>query len=145
MIHRDANYLIGLPVKGSVIALEVDEWLAAGESFAASAIAWTEFLNGPVTPLEVSRAEAVLESRIIPFGKAEAVLAAQLFNQTGRRRGSRFDCLIAATAILAQGEVATVNESDFKVFVPHGLKLAVPPALPPIPSVPPAALEPPPR
>jgi predicted nucleic acid-binding protein len=50
-----------------------------------------------------------------------------LFNKTGRRRGSRFDCLIAATAILDQAEVATVNETDFKVFVPHGLKLATAP------------------
>jgi predicted nucleic acid-binding protein len=37
------------------------------------------------------------------------------------------DGLIAATAILDQAEVATVNESDFKVFVPHGLKLAAAP------------------
>ena len=139
MIHLDTNYLIGLPVKGSAAALDLDAWLAAGESFAASAIAWTEFLNGPVTPLAVSRAEAVLESRIIPFGQAEAVLAAELFNQTGRRRGSRFDCLIAATAILAQSEIATVNESDFIGFVPHGLKLAVAPPPPPAPPAPPAA------
>ena len=139
MIHLDTNYLIGLPVKGSAVALEVDGWLAAGESLAASAIAWTEFLNGPVTPLEVSRTEAVLQSRILPFGQAEAALAAELFNQTGRRRGSRFDCLIAATAIRAQAEVATVNQSDFKVFVPHGLKLAVAPAPPLPPPAPQAA------
>lgn len=138
MIHLDTNYLIGLPVKGWAVALEVDGWLAAGESLAASAIAWTEFLNGPVTPLAVSRAEAVLQSRIVPFGPAEAALAAELFNKTGRRRGSRFDCLIAATAIQAQAQVATVNQSDFKVFVPHGLTLAVaPPPLPPA-SAPPA-------
>jgi len=134
MIHLDTNYLIGLPVKGAAVALEVEGWLAAAESLAASAIAWTEFLNGPVTPLEVSRAAAVLQSRIIPFGQGEAALAATLFNQTGRRRGSRFDCLIAATAIRAQAEVATVNQSDFKVFVAHGLKLAVAPQ-----SAPPAA------
>ena len=131
MIHLDTNYLIGLLVKGSAAAFEVDAWLAVGESLATSAIAWTEFLNGPVTPLEVGRAEAVLQSRIIPFGRPEAVLAAELFNKTGRRRGSRFDCLIAATSILAQADVATVNQADFKVFVPHGLKLAV--ALPPPP------------
>jgi predicted nucleic acid-binding protein len=112
----------------------VDGWLAAGESLGASAIAWTEFLNGPVTPLEVSRVEAVLESRIVPFGQAEAGLAAELFNQAGRRRGSRFDCLIAATAIRAQAQLATVNQSDFKVFLPHGLTLAVaPPSAPPPP------------
>jgi hypothetical protein len=63
MIHLDTNYLIGLLIKGSPQAIEVDGWLAAGESLAASAIVWTEFLNGPVTPLEVSRAEAVLQSR----------------------------------------------------------------------------------
>ncbi len=132
MIHLDTNYLIGLLVKGSPQALEVDAWLADGQALAASAIAWTEFLNGPVTPLEVSRAEAVLQSNVIPFARNEAVLAAALFNKTGRRRGSRFDCLVAATAIAAQAEVATANEADFQAFVPHGLKLAVapPPATP---------------
>jgi predicted nucleic acid-binding protein len=91
---------------------------------AASAIAWTEFLNGPVAPLDVMRVGSVLQSRIVAFGQPEAVLAADLFNKTGRRRGSRFDCLIAATAILAQAELATVNQSDFGVFQPQGLKLA---------------------
>ncbi len=127
MIHLDTNYLIGLPVKGSTVAREVDGWLAASESLAACALAWTEFLNGPVTPLAVSQAEAVLQSRIVPFGKAEAAPAAELFNKTGRRRGSRFDRLIAATALLARAEVATLSLGDFRVFVPHGLKLAVPP------------------
>jgi predicted nucleic acid-binding protein len=120
MIHLDTNYLIGLLVKGSPQAQDVDGWLAAGQTLAASAAAWTEFLNGPVTPLEVSQVEAVLQSRIIHFGQPEAVLAADLFNRTGRRRGSLFDCLISATAILAQAEVATVNQTDFKIFVQHG-------------------------
>ena len=56
MIHLDTNYLIGLLVKGSPQALHVDAWLAAGQSLAATslaagAVAWTEFLNGPVSPL----------------------------------------------------------------------------------------------
>jgi predicted nucleic acid-binding protein len=136
MVHLDTNYLVGLLVKGSPQALDVDGWLASGESVAASAIVWTEFLNGPVTPLEVSRAEAVLESRIIPFGRPEAATAAELFNKTGRRRGSRFDCLIAATASVAQAEIATANQADFKLFTVHGVKLASPPPLaPPPPAV----------
>jgi predicted nucleic acid-binding protein len=134
MIHLDTNYLIGLLVKGSAESGDVEAWLAAGQTLAASAIAWTEFLNGPVAALEVSRVEAVLQSLIIPFGQKEAALAAELFNKTGRRRGSRFDCLIAATAIVAQAEVATVNQSDFKEFVAHGLKLAA--VLPPPPRPP---------
>jgi predicted nucleic acid-binding protein len=131
MIHLDTNYLIGLLVKGSAQARDVDGWLVAGHTMAASAITWTEFLNGPVTAIEISGAQAVLQSRIIPFGQPEATLAADLFNKTGRRRGSRFDCLIAATAILAHAEVATINQSDFKVFAPHGLKLAAAPPPPP--------------
>ena len=123
MIHLDTNYLIGLLVKGSPEAVNVEGWIAAGQVLTTSAISWTEFLNGPVTPLEVSRIELVLQSQIIPFGQKEAALASDLFNKTGRRRGSRFDCLIASTAIIAQAEIATVNQSDFKLFVSHGLKL----------------------
>ena len=133
MIHLDTNYLIGLAVAGSPEAQRVDQWLGAGEFVAASALAWTEFLNGPVQPQEITLVESVIESRIVAFDKAAAVLAAELFNKTGRRRGSRFDCLISATAILSRAEVATLNESDFKPFVPHGLKLArIPPPTPPL-------------
>lgn len=83
MIHLDTNFLIGLLDKGSSQSGEVDGWLAAGEIIATSAIAWTEFLNGPVTLIEVSRTKAVLESRIVPFSQQEAELAADLFNKTG--------------------------------------------------------------
>ncbi len=108
MIHLDTNYLINLAVAGSPQTQRVDQWLAAGESLAASALV-----------------ESVLEARVVPFDRATAVLAAELFNKTGRRRGSRFDCLIAAAAILAQAELATDNSSDFTPFIAHGLKLAV--------------------
>ena len=123
MIHLDTNYLIGLLVRGSTEAMKVDQWLATNQTLAASAIAWSEFLNGPVTATEANQVETVLQSQIISFGKAEATLASDLFNKTGRKRGSRFDCLIAATAILNQAELATANQSDFKVFTVHGLKL----------------------
>jgi predicted nucleic acid-binding protein len=123
MIHLDTNYLIGLAVHGSSAARNVDQWLATGESLAASSLAWTEFLNGPVSAAEIALVESVIEEKVVPFEKPTAVLAAQLFNQAGRRRGSRFDCLIAATAILANAELATENKSDFTPFVAHGLKL----------------------
>ncbi|HEY2329755.1 MAG TPA: PIN domain-containing protein, partial [Verrucomicrobiae bacterium] len=106
MIHLDTNYLVRLLILGSAEAVAVDHWLASGQTLAASAIAWSEFLNGPVAPMEISRVEAVLESRIISFGKSEAAFASDLFNKTGRRRGSRFDCLIASNAILQQAEFA---------------------------------------
>ncbi|HWC60482.1 MAG TPA: PIN domain-containing protein [Verrucomicrobiae bacterium] len=123
MIHLDTNYLIGLLVRGSKEAADVDQWLASGESIAASAVAWSEFLNGPVSASEIAQVETVLQSQIISFGKIEATLAADIFNKTGRRRGSRFDCLIAATAIAGQARLATLNQSDFKPLTAYGLKL----------------------
>ena len=123
MIHLDTNYLIGLAVRGSSPAQNVDQWLATGEALAASALAWTEFLNGPVSADEITLVESVIAGNLVPFEKPTAVLAAKLFNQGGRRRGSRFDCLIAATAILANAGLATENQKDFAPFVPFGLKL----------------------
>ena len=123
MIHLDTNYLIGLAVPGSREPAKVDEWLAAGQSLAVSAIAWSEFLNGPVTPEEISRVEAVVQANIRPFGPQEAARAADLFNKTGRRRGSRFDCFIAAAAMTEDAGMATANQEDFKLFAAHGLKL----------------------
>jgi predicted nucleic acid-binding protein len=123
MIHLDTNYLIRLLVAGSPQALRVDRWLASGESLAASALAWTEFLNGPVPAPQVTLVESVIGSRVIPFDRVTAAVAAELFNQTGRRRGSRIDCLIAAAAIRDQADFATGNHDDFDAFVPYGLKL----------------------
>jgi predicted nucleic acid-binding protein len=123
MIHLDTNYLIGLAVRGSSPAENVDKWLAAGELLAASSLAWTEFLNGPVSMDEIALVESVIDGNLVSFEKPTAVLAARLFNQGGRRRGSRFDCLIAATAILADARLATENKNDFMPFVPFGLKL----------------------
>lgn len=123
MIHLDTNYLIRLLVAGSPQALRVDQWLASSESLAASALAWTEFLNGPVPAPQVALVESVIGSRVVPFDGATAAVAAGLFNQTGRRRGSRLDCLIAAAAIRDQADFATENQKDFTAFVPYGLKL----------------------
>jgi predicted nucleic acid-binding protein len=99
------------------------QWLASGESIAASAIAWSEFLNGPVSSSEIAQVEMVLQAQIVTFGKSEASVAAELFNKTGRRRGSRFDCLIAAVAMTNQAKLATFNQADFKAFIPYGLRL----------------------
>ena len=113
MIHLDTNYLIGLAVPGSLPAQSVDKWLANGERLAASAFVWAEFLNGPVTTQEIALVESVIEPKLVSFEKRTAVMAAELFNRAGRRRGSRIDCWIAAAAILADAELATENKSDF--------------------------------
>jgi predicted nucleic acid-binding protein len=124
MIHLDANFLIGSLNQLSPPAVLLRNWLQHGETFAASSVAWAEFLNGPVRSDQIERVEYLIQSKIISFGRREAEISSQLFNQTGRRRGSQPDCFIAATAICARAPLATRNTKDFQPFVPLGLRLA---------------------
>jgi predicted nucleic acid-binding protein len=124
MIHLDANFLIGSVNELSSPAFLLEKWLQNGEIFAASSVAWAEFLNGPVRPDQIKLVNYLIQGRIISFGRTEAEIASQLFNQTGRRRGSQPDCFIAATAISSRAPLATENQKHFAPFVEAGLRLA---------------------
>jgi len=124
MIHLDTNFLIGvanrhLPVEAALVG-----WVQQGERFATSSVAWAEFLNGPVKLEHVQQMKILIEGRVIPFGRLEAEKAAQLFKQTGRRRGSMPDCFIAATAMCSSASLATQNRKHFTPYVAMGLLLA---------------------
>ncbi len=124
MIHLDANYLMLATVAGSPQAQRVRAWLSAGEPLATSAIAWMEFVTGPVSTDVVVAMNGVIEGRIEAVGQVEAELAAQLFNELGRRRPMRYDCLIAACALSHHAALATANTKDFATFAARGLRLA---------------------
>jgi len=124
MIHLDANFLIGSLNQFSAPAILLKTWLQQRETFAASSVAWAEFLHGPVRPDQIQQVEYLIQSNILSFGRKEAEISSELFNQTGRRRGSQPDCFIAATAICSGAPLATRNAKDFRLFVPLGLRLA---------------------
>lgn len=85
-----------------------------------SSVAWTEFLCGPVVPTsEALTAEIITERR--SFTENQAGLAARLFNESGRRRGTVIDCMIAAAAIDDDAPIATANANDFRRFENSGL------------------------
>jgi predicted nucleic acid-binding protein len=123
MIHLDTNYLIGLITRDSPLADQVRRWIISGESLATSAIAWSEFRCGPVTERETLTIRQIIQGGVIPFGEPDAELAAELFNLAGRKRGLLVDSFIAALAIRSGAPLATGNQSDFRPFVPFGLKL----------------------
>ena len=124
MIHLDANYLI---LGGNTSAMEgtnLLRWVGQGEALSTSSVAWMEFVTGPATPGVVEFMLRIVEERVIPVGRDEAELAALLFNDAGRKRPARYDCMIAATAIRSGARLATTHLADFRAFAPRGLELA---------------------
>jgi predicted nucleic acid-binding protein len=123
MIHLDTNLLVDLVTVGSPGGLKILSWLREGKSITASAIAWSEFCNGPLSKAQKEAAFIVLGRSIVDFTWREAEEAARLFNLTGRRRGSHADCMVAAAAIVSGAPLATFNTADFQRLVPFGLML----------------------
>ena len=123
MIHLDTNLLIAAIDGSHPHHSQARFALCTGRPPSAAAVAWTELLSKPVPQIRLNALSAMLGARILPFARAEAELAAQLFQITGVKRAQRMDTMIAATAILAGAELATVNTADFVHFVPCGLKL----------------------
>jgi predicted nucleic acid-binding protein len=125
MIHLDTSFLIRALSAHSREDRELRGWIAAGVALRMSCIAWGEFLCGPLNARQLALAAAIV-GEPEPFVAQDSVQAAELFNRSGRRRGSFIDCMIAATAIRSAARLATANRADFKRF--PGLLLE--PALP---------------
>lgn len=121
MIHLDTSFLIRMLKRGSPEARFL-EATGPDEPVVVSAIAWAEFLCGPIEPAEEELALRVVDGhRDLTF--EHAGIAARLFNESGRRRSSLSDCLIAAAAIHDDARLATANLADFRRFASAGLKL----------------------
>src|ERR1700722_20348184 len=87
VIHFDTNFLIEATVAASSAHLRFRAWASGGETLAISTIAWAEFLCGPLDATAASMASQIFPNPE-PFLSADAILAANLFNQTGRRSRS---------------------------------------------------------
>jgi predicted nucleic acid-binding protein len=123
VIHLDTNILIDIVTARPAQVAMLREWLTEGKVLTASAVAWSEFLNGPHSLGQKDAVRAVLGGGIRPFDEVQAEIASRLFHVTGRRRGSHADCMVAAAALAKREVVATRNIQDFQRFVPHGLML----------------------
>jgi predicted nucleic acid-binding protein len=123
VIDLDANFLVDVFRRGTSSARSLDRWVSRGESINISSVAWAEFLCGPVESRNAIDARGLL-NRIEPLTDPDAVLAAKLFDATGRRVRSLSDCMIAAVAIRRSARVATLDPADFARFKNFGLKVA---------------------
>ena len=116
----DASFLVHTLRRRTPADKLLRGWLGRGEPIGISVMAWTEFCCGPLGPrdLEIAR-RIVVEPE--PIHADDAERATVLFNETGRRRGSLADCLIAAVALRVKAPLATDNIDDFRRFERFGL------------------------
>lgn len=121
VIHLDTNFLVALTRDESRARARITNWLHEHREIHVSAVAWAEFLCGPIR--DTASVEALLPSPV-PFEADDAAKAATLFNATGRRSRSLQDCMIAAAAIRANAELATIDVKDFRRFEQFGLRIA---------------------
>lgn len=122
MVHLDTSFLIRALVRGSHEDRALREWLGAGQRIGMSAIAWAEFLCGPIEDAEYELAAEVIKERPA-FTAEHAAVSARLFNESGRRRGTLVDCMIAATAMAEGAPIATANVADFRRLAASGLQV----------------------
>lgn len=120
MIHLDTSFLVRALVPGSREDGQLRDWLSSETPLAISAVAWAEFLCGPLATNDLALAAAVV-GEAVPLTADHAVRAAELFNAAGRKRGTFVDCLIASVAIEEDARFATTNAKDFKGMA--GLRL----------------------
>jgi predicted nucleic acid-binding protein len=125
MIFLDTNFLVFALSPGTAEDQKLRSLYRDKETVGVSSIVWAEFLCGPVTPEHITLASALFPSPE-PFTAEDGVRAAELFNGTGRRRGSLADCMVAAISLRLNATLATNNVADFKRFAPWGLLLLPP-------------------
>ena len=113
MIHLDANFLIHFLKSNSPQARLAEGLLAKGESFAVSSVAWMEVVSGPVSSAQLEALSALVEDRIVPFDRAEAIFAASLFNMAGRKRSLRGDSMVAACAMTSGSPLLTASHNGY--------------------------------
>jgi predicted nucleic acid-binding protein len=122
VIELDSNFLVAvLDARGNE-SEQLHKWARTGVRIQISAIAWSEYLCGPLEPAVVPLARRLINS-IEAFTEPDAELASELFNATGRRSRSHVDCMIAAHAIRRDAALATLNIRDFRLFEKFRLKL----------------------
>ena len=90
MIHLDTGFLIRALIPGTPEEAKLRMWVGKGEAVVMSSVAWAEFLCGPLRGIDRELADRVVERRQ-DFTPDHAVIAARLFNESGRRRAMIID------------------------------------------------------
>lgn len=122
MIFLDTSTLIDALTAGRRSGPRLISHIEAGEEILVSTLVLYEWLRGPRTHLQLLDQETILPSqRVVPFGPEEAARAADLYKRVPRARTRAIDLAIAATAMVRDAALWTLNSEDFRDI--PGLKL----------------------
>jgi predicted nucleic acid-binding protein len=119
VIHLDTSVLVDALTGPRRSAPSLRALIDQRERVSFATLVLYEWRRGPRHPDELRGQEALFPGEAaVPFGPAEAMLAAELYRQVRRPRGRELDLAIAATAILHEAVFWTLNPRDF-VDIPH--------------------------
>ncbi|HXH92206.1 MAG TPA: PIN domain-containing protein [Thermoanaerobaculia bacterium] len=91
------------------------DFIESGERLIVPAVVLYEWLRGPRLPEELHVCEELFpQDQAVVFGATEAYVAANLYRKLRRPRGREIDLTIAATAILRDAALWTLNRDDFR-------------------------------
>ena len=115
MIVLDTSVLVEGLGAGGTLRGALRDAVAAGERMVLPTVVLYEWLRGPRLPQELRAQEALLPSAsALPFGADEARVAAALYRSVPRARGREVDLAIAATALVWEARLWTLNADDFR-------------------------------
>jgi len=115
VIHLDTSLLVDALTGPRRSAGALRKTIERGERVALSTLVLYEWRRGPRLPEELAAQEALFPNEsVVPFGRQEAALAAELYRAIRRPRGREIDLAIAACALANGAEFWALNPQDFR-------------------------------